>query len=208
MARSESVSVDLGFRPTTYFAPQPLESHLIGRVRNEALRTRLLDLLAAGRRAEVREMLGAAGLSPVDQKVLERLHPMFMGGNYLPGLEEGEVEIARVAIASTTCDVTAVYARMDDGEVVVRVVDEYQGETLTAQTERRRAHPLSLGELVDFFFAAWPLDEVCESNYEGDLRGQLGFFHAQSEFYPAFDPACRMKVRECFRQRHGKAGAT
>jgi hypothetical protein len=30
------------------------------------------------------------------------LHPMFMGGNYLPDTDEGEVEIARIEIASTT----------------------------------------------------------------------------------------------------------
>jgi hypothetical protein len=39
-----------------------------------------------------------------------------MGGEYLPDLIPNEVEIARITIASTTQDVTCVYARqVEDG---------------------------------------------------------------------------------------------
>ena len=43
------------------------------------------------------------------------MHPMFMGGNYLPDAEEGEVEIARIEISSTTRDVTCVFAKPESG---------------------------------------------------------------------------------------------
>lgn len=64
-----------------------------------------------------------------DRKVLEAMHPMFMGGNYLPAAEDGEVEIARIRIASTTDDVTSVYAKCDEGVIRYRVVDDYGGDT-------------------------------------------------------------------------------
>ncbi len=195
-----ATTVDLAFRPATYFRPRALEAFLLARVKNEMLRTRLLELLAQGRRQEVRELLGDAGLSVRDQKAFERLHPMFMGGNYLPDTDDGEVEVARISIASTTCDVTCLYARLDDGRTHYRVVDEYGGDTLTGPAETTADGPLSLGELVQFFLSAWSLEEVVEMNFEGDLEGQLSFFHASSEFYPDLDEACRQRVRSRFRR--------
>jgi hypothetical protein len=37
-----------------------------------------------------------------------------------------------------------------------RVVDEYTGDTLSEKRTRSSKRPLSLGELIDFFLAAWP----------------------------------------------------
>jgi len=82
------------------------------------------------------------------------MHPRYMGGEYLPDQEEGEVEIARIEIASTTGDVTSVYARRDGIEILYRIVDEYEGDTLSGHTERTSTEPLTLGELADFFLVA------------------------------------------------------
>ena len=78
-----------------------------------------------------------------------------MGGEYLPDQKDDEVEIARITIASTTQDVTSVYAGKVDDQIRFRVVDEYGGETLTGPAERASAKPLTLGELFDFFLGAW-----------------------------------------------------
>ena len=40
-----------------------------------------------------------------------RIHPTNMGGEYLPPLREGEVEIARISLESTTADQISVRAR-------------------------------------------------------------------------------------------------
>ena len=80
-----------------------------------------------------------------------------MGGNYLPDTEDGEVEIARIRIKSTTFDVTSVYARAEGGAIHYRVVDEYDGDTLQGETEARTDKPMTLGEFTDFFLEAWPL---------------------------------------------------
>jgi hypothetical protein len=92
---------------------------------------------------------------------------MFMGGNYLPETEEGEVEIARIEIASTTFDVTSLFAKFENGQIHYRVVDEYEGDTLTGTSEMTSDKPLTLGEMADFFIGAWSLVDVLEMNFEG-----------------------------------------
>jgi len=190
--------IDLNQRPDTYFRPQKLERYLLSKVKGAVLRRRLQGLFDEGRHAEVRSLLTSEGISAADRKALESLHPMYMGGNYLPDTEEGEVEIGRICIRSTTYDVTCVYARPVEGGIHYRVVDEYDGETLEEPTEIRTELPMTLGEFVDFFLAAWPLFDVLEMNFEGDVDASLDFFTAESEFYPEFDRLCREKVVEYF----------
>lgn len=209
-----SPDIDLHARPRTYFRPLALERHLLSKVKGAVLRGRLQALFDAGGHAEVRALLAAPGISAADRKALEALHPMFMGGNYLPDTEGGEVEIARIGIRSTTFDVTCVYARPVDGAIHYRVVDEYDGETLQGTTEARTRAPMTLGEFADFFLGAWPLLDVLEMNFEGDLEGRLDFFSAESEFYPDFDRLCRQRVVAGFPERQedddaegGEAGA-
>lgn len=193
-----SGEIDLDFRPETYFRPQKLERYLLSKVKGAVLRKNLQALFDAGRHAEVRSLLTDEGISLADRKALESFHPMFMGGNYLPDTEDGEVEIARISIKSTTYDVTCVYARPVDGVIHYRVVDEYGGETLQGETEARTDRPMTLGEFTDFFLAAWPLIEVLEMNFDDDLEGSLDFFSATSEFYPRFGQLCQHRVIEHF----------
>lgn len=193
-----SKEIDLEYRPKTYFRPEKLEKYLLSNVKGAVLRKELQALFDAGRHAEVRTLLTGEGISPADRKALESFHPMFMGGNYLPDTEDGEVEIARISIKSTTYDVTCVYARPDSGAIHFRVVDEYGGETLQGTTEARTDKPMSLSEFADFFLGAWPLIDVLEMNFENDRAASLDFFSAESEFYPDFDRLCRQRVIEHF----------
>lgn len=101
-----SDDIDLNFLPDTYFRPQKLERYLLSKVKGAVVRKKLRALFDEGRHAEVRKLLTTEALSANDRKVLESFHPMFMGGNYLPDTEDGEVEIARISIKSTTFDVT------------------------------------------------------------------------------------------------------
>ncbi len=193
--------IDLGYRPATYFRPQPLERYLLSQVKGAVLRRRLQALFDAGRHDEVRALLGANGITAADCKAMESVHPMFMGGNYLPGTEDGEVEIARISLASVTGDVTCVYARPRDGRIHYRVVDEYDGDTLQGPSEAWTAAPMTLGEFTDFFLRAWSLIEVLEMNFDDDLEEALGFFSASSDFYPDLDALCRERVIAHFPER-------
>ena len=190
--------IDSNYRPNSYFRPQKIETYLISEVKSAFVRSELERLLAEGREEEVKELLESQGVSLAAQKSLEAVHPMFMGGNYLPDKEPGEVEVARIEISSTTCDVTCLFAKKIDGRIHLRVVDEYEGDTLSGQAEMIVDSPLTLGEMTDFFLNAWSLIEVLEMNFETDVEDALGFFSAKSEFYPEFDDLCRERVVKAF----------
>lgn len=191
-------AIDLEQRPAGYFAPLDIEQHLVAGVRGSLVRAQMQALLDAGRRTELRQLLDVHGIPETVRLHLEASHPMFMGGNYLPERAPGEVEIARITIRSTTYDVTAVYARAQDGRIHYRVVDEYDGATLEGRDEACTEEPMTLGALARFFLGAWPLLQVLEANCGGDQAASLGFFDAASAFYPDFDALCRQEVVERF----------
>jgi hypothetical protein len=187
-------AIDLEYRPKSYFGPQRLEQYLISTIKGAVVREKLENLFKEGRHNEVASLLGERGMSSSDTKALEAMHPMFMGGNYLPDTADGEVEIARIEIASTTCDVTSIFAKPERGLIRYRVVDEYDGDTLSGPSEMTSEKPLTLGEMADFFLDAWSLLDVLQMNFGGDLDSALGFFVAKSPFYPEFDRLCRQRV--------------
>lgn len=193
-----SNSINLDYCPKTYFRPEKLEKYLLSKVKGAVLRKELKALFGAGRHDEAQELLRDATRSLAGQKALESVHPMFMGGNYLPDADDNEVEIARISIQSTTFDVTSVYAKPVGGTIHYRVVDEYGGDTLQGPSETITSEPMTLREFADFFLTAWPLIDVLEMNYEEDLEGALEFFSADSDFYPEFDRLCRQRVRKHF----------
>jgi hypothetical protein len=58
---------------------------------------------------------------------------------------------------------------------------------------------LSLGELIAFFLAAWPLREVLEGN-EFDRDGAQDFTRTSSEFYPQFEAGIRAGIDGWYRE--------
>ena len=121
-----------------------------------------------------------------------------MGGEYLPDRASQEVEIARITIASTTQDVTCVYARQVGGRIHYRVVDEYDGDTLSGQDTRTSNKPLTLMALVDFFLGSWDLLFCLDCNFSeyGYPRDEVhGFIvDASSSFYPEFGDLVTARV--------------
>jgi hypothetical protein len=192
----DSRPIDLSFRPKSYFWPMGLEVQLLTHIKGAARRAEVQRLIDAGQVDRIPGFLAKAELSNEERSNLGRIHPMFMGGEYLPDQETNEVEIARIEINSTTFDVTSVYARRDASVIHYRVVDEYDGATLTGPNTRQSGEPLTLGELEEFFMDAWPLQEVLENNFDADVDGMLGFFRATSEFYPDLDRLLRQRVME------------
>jgi hypothetical protein len=113
------------------------------------------------------------------------------------------VEIARITIESTTFDVTCLYARFAEGKIHYRVVDKYDGDTLSGPSEMTSDKPMTLGDMTDFFLTAWSLVDVLEMNFEEDLDSALGFFSASSEFYEDFHALCAERVIEAFPEPSG-----
>jgi hypothetical protein len=144
-------------------------------------------------------------LSQEDRRMIGSIHPAFMGGEYLPRRKTQEVEIARITIASTTQDVTCVYARRTKNRIHYRVVDEYEGTTLNRPT-RTSLKPLTLRQLADFFLSAWDLLECLEVNFfdDGFPRDMVqGFIvDASSNFYADFEDLVRQRVDEWLDEKH------
>jgi hypothetical protein len=191
---STPTAIDLSFRPKSYFWPFGLETQLVTHVKGAARQAMLRRLIDQDRLDEIPDFLAQAKLSEEERTAIGRIHPLLMGGEYLPDQEQGEVEIARIEIRSTTGDVTSVYARRGSKRIRYRVVDEYEGDTLTGKTTRTSARPLTLGELTDFFLGAWNLLEVLEFNEFADVDAALAFFRGRSAFYPDFDRVLRERV--------------
>ena len=96
---------DLKYRPHSYWGPQDLETHYGARAKGELRRQAGLALLDEG---IADEGMLTSSLSDNERTAVGRLHPWFMGGEYLPDYMSNEVELARVTMKSTTMDVTII----------------------------------------------------------------------------------------------------
>jgi hypothetical protein len=97
----------------------------------------------------------AHNLDELFKTMLSSRNPRNRGGEDLPDLDEGEVEVARVSLAdSVHGEVTSLRARKAAGLIQFRLVDEYETEFDLPQTVI--AAPLSAGELIEFFAACEP----------------------------------------------------
>jgi hypothetical protein len=192
--------IALSYRPTSYFWASdhhiPLASDIKGQERR-----RLYELALEYCPADfVEPELQQHALPEEQRQALGRIHPAFMGGEYLPTARGREVEIARITIASTTQDVTSVYARQVGQRIHYRVVDEYGGETLEGRDTRTSTQSLTLVQLVDFFLGSWNLIACLDCNFcdGGYRRDTIHDFivDASSSFYAEFGDLVRARVND------------
>ena len=172
-------SIDYSYRPESYFGPMLADTRTIKRI-NGSVRRRLVKESTEDDLTGVPKELTGEVLDEVGIKAWGRIHPMFMGGEFLPGYMPGEVEIARICLKSTTYDVDSIRARMGAGRIHYRFNDEYDGETTTRKTSRTSVRPLTLQGLGDFIFTAKDLCEMLEMNFPEELEERLDFFTGES----------------------------
>ena len=165
----------LDFEPETYW--DELDSHL-GKDLNEFER-RLRAAISTGDCSEIR---------------LPAVRFGFEGGNYLPKFLNFEVEIARLALESTTWDVKSIRARPTSRGIAYRVVDEYDNNySFRPKTSRR---PLSMRRLVDLIEglnvdgmssspAALRADQTADD--ANAIRQIETFVTVSSDFYPSLE---------------------
>jgi hypothetical protein len=192
--------IDLDYRPHSYFWAKEIGVQLSSQIKG-AQRKALYDAsVAEAEVSDLDEFLQKPSLSPQERDLIGKLHPSFMGGEYLPDKGSDEVEIARITINSTTQDVTSVYASLRENQIHYRVVDEYEGGTLSEESESLTKTPMTLSELTDFFLSAWPLLEVLEMNFgETDTDpDDIRYFvlDASSSFYAQFGELIYLRVDE------------
>ena len=190
--------IDTSHRPETYFRPISLDEHVRTRVKGQVRRNLAASLAGEGRADLLPGLLTEEDLGEEDLSSWGSIHPRCLGGEFLPRFKRMETEIARVVLRSTTCDVTSVYARRLKNRIAYRVVDEYDGEMLTARTRRTSTRPLPLKELVDFLLQGYPFFAILRMNFGNDTERMLGFFRGESAFYPDFHEALVERVVERF----------
>ena len=90
------------FRPNSYWEDNDPLAAILRNVKSTNRRQMITDYWNAGRLEELFPENLADDPGPDAQLFLERLHPSFMGGAYLPDFLPTEVEIARIELKSVT----------------------------------------------------------------------------------------------------------
>jgi hypothetical protein len=165
--KQNAQGIGLRYRPTSYFWATDHHIPLVSDIKG-AERRKLFEHALRHGQINLAPDLQRHALLEDQRQALGRIHPVFMGGEYLPSAKGQEVEIARITIASTTQDVTSVYARRAGQRIHYRVVDEYNGDTLEGKGTRTSTQPLTLVQLVDFFLRTWNLIGCLDCNFGDD----------------------------------------
>jgi hypothetical protein len=97
----------------------PLEAALRN-VKGRRRREMIKDYGEFGTLEQLDDNLLADTLDTDTRVSLGRIHPSFMGGEYLSNYHRSEVEIARIEFESTTCDVFSLRARPGGSRIKYR----------------------------------------------------------------------------------------
>ena len=116
-------NIDLSFRPDTYWPESLTPEQLLSRIRGKRRQDIARHLYREFGFTALNEFLVREGLSEEDRTAWSAGGPWCMGGEYLPEMEEGEVEIARISMESTTSDQVSVSARQVGDYIHYRIVD-------------------------------------------------------------------------------------
>ena len=184
--------LNLKFRPSSYFWPHSLETHLLASVKGAARQQHIRLLIAQGRMRELDDWIAAESLEAGPRAYLGRLHPSLMGGEYLPSLRHNEVEIARISLRSVTGDVISVRATKGKHRIYYRIVDEYN----TGHGTRSSIRPLSLGQLEAFIEREEVGMSFIRHNFElgSGLEEMQQFLTATSPFYPELEALYQQRI--------------
>jgi hypothetical protein len=133
-----------------YFAkPKSLEEAIIRRIKGDHRKAFIAEAIKQDGLDSIPPQWTAHELGEMFKMMLTSRNPRNRGGEDLPDLEEGEVEIARVSLAdSVHGEVTSLRVRRDGNAMALRLVDEYQTE-FELPTDRIEK-PFTDTELVEF----------------------------------------------------------
>jgi len=207
------------FRPGSYWLQSaPTLAAALKNVKGTARRKMIKDAWEKGEYEVMPVELKEETVSEKVRSSIGRMHPLCMGGEYLPDYAPGEVEIARIELMSTTGDVISIRARADGDAIHYRIVDEYGSEFDFMPTQSRI--PLSMREIVELIDGAHQEGYdyqglgLCYilANYEcgGDPEELMHFSRVESDIYPQLSIHYRHVVndwyeRECNNRSHGNA---
>lgn len=186
--------VDYSYQPESYWEDTTVLQALLRDVKGTQRRKMIIDYFESDALDQLGESFLQSTLSEDQRKRLGLIHPLFMGGEYLPDCGLGETEIARVELQSTLADVISIRAIRCEGGYDYSVVDEHEN-TFRLQTESS-IDPLTLEELIYFIdgteeqggWAGGLALSYNIANAESLPRKRLRFFtRIHSEIYPQLE---------------------
>ena len=182
--------IDLEFRPSDLLFPMTAEKLLLSRVKGTWRREVLTIAVAEDHLNEVDPFFTQISLDNEERRARAAVHPTFMGGEYLPDFEEGEIEVARIDLRSVTADAISIRLRRLPIGFAYRVVDEYMDEKenglLESPTFVLADRPLTLAQFGEFAIRVSRLKEICDTDRFDSVDEAQCFVRASSEFYPQF----------------------
>ena len=192
--------IDYSYRPVSYWEDETPAQAILKNIKGDFRREEIRKALTEGKLEEIPQEILRDTISDKLRKATGRIHPRFMGGEYLPDYRAGEVEIARISLASTTNDIISIRARRGrTGLIRYSIADEYNGDFTYVLSRKTSRQPLTLRQLVSF------LEDSSQNEVPGDLitgyndmnnewledRDSLRHFtRISSEFYPQLRAHC------------------
>ena len=141
--------IKYNFRPDNYWYDETVLQSILRDVKGTQRRKMIKDFYERGLFQELEETLTKTSLNDDERKRMASIHPMFMGGEYLPEYIKDETEIARIELRSTLADVISIRARTEEGIITYSVVDEYDESEFELPIDMS-VEPFSLQELIEF----------------------------------------------------------
>ena len=183
--------IDLEFRPKSYWGElDKILSNIKGQWRREQVKYSLL------KNEFIPEEILQDEISDELRDYISKIHPSFMGGEYLPNYKTFEVEIARVIYESTTRDVMSFRAKLGKSRIYYRIEDEYEDMSWIS-TRKSSLKPLTLKQLIKMILTAYVEGEdyphkmmidgtfFCDYFWEWEgIDHNNGFIRVESDFYP------------------------
>jgi hypothetical protein len=179
---------DPDYAPPTYWERSDPIAAILAGVKGTKRKELIREALERGE--EIPEDLLEPNLSQTARNALESMDPQWMGGEYLPDPDAGEVEIACISLNTTTGDVYSVRARPEGGRIHYRMVDEYEdlydggGWEVWPKSSKR---PLTGEDLVILINTA----ELCGQHKAAAMETFFeyqdpdpDFYTVESDFYP------------------------
>ena len=150
--------------PIDYFAPSSsLEEAIIRRIKGNHRKTLVAEAIQRDGLDSIPPQWTAHALDEMFKTMMASRNLSNRGGEDLPDLEEGEVEIARVSLAdSVHGEVTSLRATRSANNIQLRLVDEYATTFELPQSEI--VGPFTATELIKFLAECepCPLEGTCQ----------------------------------------------
>ena len=197
--------IDYSYRPVSYWNDETLAQAILNNVKGELRREKIRQALAEGSIEDIPEEILGDALAENVRRATGRIHPWFLGGEFLPDCASGEVEIARISLESTTHDIISLRARRkEDGAIGYSITDEYEGSFSFHLSRQSSQLPLTLGELAGLLDTSKQKGApgnliVGFNNHNAEYIGRSTLRHFTrigSEFYPQLSQHCEEVLEE------------